>query len=113
LVMSVSESWTPWKKGVKKIIPANKKWREKMRPDFSKCDCSYVIWSHHASWKNFDPCNSPSFYKLHAWKLSGASSSSSSMWEIRGSSSLSHSSQVSGFSQLPFQYRPLKDISQH
>jgi hypothetical protein len=31
------------KKGVKKIIPANKKWREKMHPDFSKCDCSYVV----------------------------------------------------------------------
>jgi hypothetical protein len=26
---NVRESLTQWKKGVKKIIPANKKWREK------------------------------------------------------------------------------------
>jgi hypothetical protein len=77
--------------------------------------------------------NSLSFYKLHAWKLLGASSEQNNflrtlsatlahpysevgnhwrlsvnvvclpnlVWERRSSSSLSHSSQVSGFSQLP------------
>jgi hypothetical protein len=57
---NVRESWTQWKKRVKKIIPANKKWREKMRPDFSKCDCSYVVWSVRAGKKLW----SPLFWKL-------------------------------------------------
>jgi hypothetical protein len=44
---NVRESLTRWEK----IIPVNKKWREKMRPDFSKCDFSYVVWSQRASWR--------------------------------------------------------------
>jgi hypothetical protein len=48
---NVHESQTPWKKGGKKLIQVDQKWREKMRPDFSKCDYSYVVRSHRASRK--------------------------------------------------------------